>query len=217
VATDVKNNSIALVAGVAAVALVIGVFGADTIKGWFQRKDPVQASLQEVHQLNRIEVLMARLCVAPTTPTDSTLAGIPVPGTRKISIIKGCGDVFYTIELSRLTEKDFRFDPLKKTLKVTLPQPRISKPNIDIRQLEEYTDGTILTFDQMSELGRTTNRNKVYEEMETAAAAKDMVDQARKSARYAIGNFLMLAIRNAGLADAVVQVDFVNETASNPR
>jgi hypothetical protein len=207
-AGKVKSGSSWLIAVAAAGALVVGVLGADTIKHFFNPSNAEMVGLLSVREVNRLEVLQARFAGIATTPTCTTLANICVPGTNKVSIMIAPGDVGYFVDFTGLSEGSFVWNDEKAVLTVTLPNPTVSKPNIDMRQVRAYTDGTPFTWDSMSELGRRTNEDKIYNDIVKQAQDKMMLDRARSSAQVAVEKVLGFTLRQRGFSNAEVDVKF---------
>ena len=54
------------------------------------------------------------------------------------------GDVRYELNLANLSQDNARWDAGSSTLHVTLPPIEVSRPQIDINAIQEYSDGGLL-------------------------------------------------------------------------
>lgn len=207
--TGVNRSSNAVIVAAAAGALFLGIAGGDFIKGLFNRRSVESVGLLSLREVNRLEVLQARFGGLVTTRICSTIPpGVCVPGTYKTSILTAPGDVSYFVDLSRLEERHLVWNKATKTLTVTLPRPTVSKANIDIRKVKYYTDRGVLTWDNMSEIGRRENENRIYDDIRIQANEKSAIDRARASAGKSVKSLLEFALRKSGFDDAKVQATF---------
>jgi len=208
VAAEVKVRSAGATALVAAAALAVGVFASDFIMGLFNRDDTVRVALRSVREMNRLEVLEAHFEPTVKTTTVQTVAGVPVPGTEKTAITIAAGDVAYFVELGGLKDRDVTWDEGSHTLTITLPQPILGKPNIDIRTVEHYVASQNIPWPSLSPLARGENEARLYRDLDRKARDRDLMERARQSARRSISTLLQ-SMMNARGDDAIsVRVAF---------
>jgi hypothetical protein len=206
--TGVKRSSAGLMAGIAAAALVIGIFGADTIKGFFSRNSAEAVGLLTVKDMNRIHVLQASFAAVVTTQTEPDWP-IPAAFLRKTTIMIGRGDVGYFVDMAQLSEANVAWNEEQQQLLVTVPAPLSDKPNVDMRQVKTYVEGTTLPWnDKVSEVARNANQDKIYAAIERQARNPAMIKLAQAAAEKAISANLMLALRNKDYDKATVKIVF---------
>ena len=114
----------------------------------------------------------------------------------------------YTVDLSKLTPRDYRWDAATRTLQVEAPAPVIGRPNIDEARRETVaTSGLWVTRRASDNLSRRAavmaNAAAVQE-----AGKPEHLNKARDNARRAISDLLAAPLDVAGLGDVKVVVRF---------
>src|SRR6478672_4672276 len=138
------RNIVALAA--VAVALILGVLLgvstgiADRIFGGPNPKTIAAASLESMRAQNRLTVFAARY-VSVVTSQQQKFGGL-VNAQRTLILP---GDVRYELDLSKLQQKDVRWDGSTHTLKVQLPELEVAGPDVDINAVKEYGSGGVLS------------------------------------------------------------------------
>ena len=116
--------------------------------------------------------------------------------------------VTYQLDLSKLDTDDYRWDPKKRVLRVTIPDVAPAAPNIDeTRRRTLATDGMFVTREAFDNLNR---RAAVLATRAAATEAKKPVhlDAARANARKSVAKLLETPLSVAGLGDVTVEVAF---------
>lgn len=141
------------------------------------------------------------------TASDRRFAGL-LTADR---VIKAPFSVDYFIDVSRLGEADYRYDPNTRTLVVDAPDVTVGAPNVDeARRTLSQTRGLFVTrgaFEQLSQ--------RVSLAAQTSAATEankpERIAQARDNARRALRALLEAPLAAAGVTDARVLVTFPYE------
>ena len=199
-----------LVAALAALLLVIGAgfwFLGDTVKRQFAWPDPqtvAQASLQGLKEQNRLSTFAARY-VAVVTSKQSRL-GLTA---QKTLIMPGA--VRYEVDLSKLQQKDLRWDAGAKKLTVTLPPVEVVGPNVDIDNIREYGAGGILmTLTNVEDQLDDANRKAGQKELIRQAREATPMRLAREATRRAVERSFAMPLKATGI-EASVAVLFQDE------
>ncbi len=161
------------------------------------------ATLLSVRDQGRLTLFTARF-VAVVTASESRL-GLTA---RKTLIMPGT--VRYGVDLTRLRRRNLAWDPVTGTLTVTLPPLEISGPDIDLSQVQEYSEGGILMA--LTDAERTldqANRRSAQEELMRQARERAPMSQARNAALRAVARSFAMPLRAAGI-EASVAVQFVD-------
>jgi hypothetical protein len=167
--------------------------------------DPMEianAILLSVREQGRQTVFTGRFA-AIATASESRF-GL---SARKTLIMPG--QVRYAVDLSRLRREHLAWDSGTRTLTVTLPPLEIAGPQLDLNQVQEYSEGGVLMA--LTDAGRTidaaNNRAAQAELMRQARGAQPMTE-ARAAAMRDVARSFALPLRAAGI-DASVATRFV--------
>lgn len=192
-----------------ALALVVGAafLVIDRWRG-FARPDPqtvATAALQGLREQNRLSAFAARFVAVVST--RQTRFG--VLSAEKTLIMPGM--VRYEVDLSKLSQRDVRWDAATRTLAVTLPPVEVSPPEIDLTRIREYGGGGVLTAltDAEGELD-LANRRAAQAELSRQARESVTMNLARDATRRAVARSFALPLRAAGI-DARVDARFAGE------
>ena len=170
------------------------------------RPDPqaiANLALLSVRDQGRLTPFIGRF-VAVVTATESVF-GLDA---RKTLIMPGT--VRYSVDLGRLRRQNLAWDEATKTLTVTLPPLEISVPDIDLNEVQEYSEGGIVMA--LTDAERTldqANRRSAQEELMRQARARIPASQARNAAMRDVARSFAMPLRTAGI-DASVAVRFVD-------
>ena len=170
------------------------------------RPDPqaiANMALLSVRDQGRLTPFIGRF-VAVVTATESVF-GLDA---RKTLIMPGT--VRYSVDLGRLRRQNLAWDEATKTLTVTLPPLEISGPDIDLNEVQEYSEGGIVMA--LTDAERTldqANRRSAQEELMRQARARIPASQARNAAMRDVARSFAMPLRTAGI-DASVAVRFVD-------
>lgn len=123
-----------------------------------------EATLVSVREQGRLTSFVGRY-VAVVTTSESRLGLV----ARKTLIMPGT--VRYGVDLSRLRRDGLSWDELTRTLEVTLPPLEISGPQIDLNQVQEYSEGGILMA--------LTDAERTLDQANRRSALDELMRQAR--------------------------------------
>ncbi|HEV7234255.1 MAG TPA: DUF4230 domain-containing protein, partial [Sphingorhabdus sp.] len=96
------------------------------------------ASLEGIREQNRLSAFAANYAAVVTS--EQQRFGL---SAKKTLIMQGL--VRYEVDLAKLTEDDVRWDASTKTLSVKIPPIETAPPQIDLKSIQEYGEGGILT------------------------------------------------------------------------
>lgn len=169
------------------------------LAGWLARgPDPVSiadASLTAVQAQNRLTAFAARFTVAVTSE-QQRFGG--VLSARKTLIVPGT--VRYELDWDRVRRQDLAWDAATRTLTVRIPAPEIAGPEIDLRRIREYKDGTLLFALTEAEAALdTANRARVQSALLAEARAPVLTAMARDATRAAVERTFALPLAAAGV------------------
>jgi hypothetical protein len=195
-------------------ALVLAFLAFRWVGSWFNAPAPVtiaQASLQSMREQQRLTTLSARY-VSVVTSSQSHAGGLLKP--QKTMIMQG--DVRYEVDLAALTQDNVRWDEATKTLSVTLPPIEISEPQVDLKSIREYDNGSLgLTLTNAEDALDSANRDAALKSLTEQAQAPLPLRTARESAQRAIARSFALPLRAAGV-EANVEVRFADQARDEP-
>ncbi|RYY29326.1 MAG: DUF4230 domain-containing protein [Sphingomonadales bacterium] len=205
----------AVVGALLALILVIGGgfwFLGDTIKKQFMAPSPVtvaQASLEGLREQNRLSTFAARY-VAVVTSSQSRL-GL---SAKKTLIMPG--SVRYEVDLSKLEQRNLKWDAANNKLTITLPPVEVVGPEVDINNIREYGEGGILmTLTNVEDQLDDANRKAGQAELVRQAREETPMRLARDATRRAVERSFAMPLKAVGVS-ATVEVLFPDET-SGPR
>jgi hypothetical protein len=167
------------------------------------------ASLQSMREQARLTPFAARF-VAVVTSTQSRF-GL---SAKKTLIMPGM--VRYEIDLAKLQQRDVVWDESAKKLTVTLPPIEISRPEINLNELQEYDSGGVLMALTTSEDRLdAANRQRGQQELVRQARAGLPMRLAREAAKRVVERSFTMPLKAAGI-DAEVRARFADEPAQDP-
>jgi hypothetical protein len=201
-----KPKLLLLAPPIAALLLgaLLGVFLRPESQG--SSADPqaiANQALLSIRDEGRITPFIGRF-VAVVTASESRFG----MDARKTLIMPGT--VRYSVDLSRLRRQSLEWDQGTRTLTVTLPRLEISGPDIDLNQVQEYSEGGIVMA--LTDAERTldqANRRSAQEELMRQARARIPTGEARNAAMRNVARSFAMPLRSAGI-DASVAVRFVD-------
>lgn len=198
---------VALLAGLVAGAAIMGVL---RVGSWFSGPEPetiASASLQSMREQARLTPFAARF-VAVVTSSQQRF------GLKAQKTLIMPGTVRYELDLSRLQQRDLRWDERTKTLSISLPPLEISNPEVNLNELREYADGGILMA--LTNAGDTLDAaNRARAQRELIRQARDALPMrlAREAAVRVVERSFAMPLRAAGI-DAKVAVRFADQPDS---
>jgi len=192
--------------------LLIAFLAVRWVGSWFTSPPPTsiaQASLQSMREQQRLTTLSARYVAVVTSRQER---GVLTP--EKTMIMQG--DVRYEVNLAALSQDSLRWDEVTKTLSVTLPPIEISEPQVDLKTIQEYDNGSLaFTFTSAEDALDNANRDAALKSLTEQARSPLPMRTARESAQRAIARSFALPLRAAGV-DANVEVRFADQPRDEP-
>lgn len=195
-------------------AILIGglVAGALTISRSIRGPDPesiASASLQSVREQARLTAFAARFVAAVTSSQERF--GLTA---QKTLIMPGM--VRYEIDLAKIDEGDLEWDEAGNRLTVIIPPIEVSRPEIQLSELQEYDSGGLLMrLTNAEQRLDAANRRRAEEELARQARQALPLRLARDAARRAIERSFAMPLKAAGI-DAQVRVRFADEPDDAP-
>lgn len=201
---------LAIMAGVLVILGALSWMLLSKVESGFH-PDPVSiasASLDGLREQNRLIVFSASYNAAVTT--TMTRMGL---SARKTLIMPG--SVRYEVDLAKLDADSVRWDAQTGTLSVEMPPIEIARPEVQIDQIQSYSEGGILM--KLTDAEKTldeANRKKGVAELAKQAKNPLQMRLARDAARRAVESSFVLPLRAAGL-DAKVDAFFAFERGAD--
>lgn len=161
------------------------------------------SALLSIRDQGRLVPFSARF-VAMASASESHL-GLTA---RKTLIMPGT--VRYGVDLARLRRSNLAWDEATRTLTVTLPPLELSRPDIDLNQVQERSEGGLLMAIADSEKSLdSANRRDALDDLMRQARAPVPMRMARNAAMRDVARSFAMPLRAAGI-DASVAVRFVD-------
>ena len=204
-----------LLIGAVVIALLLGLAlgGAGLVGKLFGGPDPkviATSSLESMRAQNRLVVFVARY-VSVTSAQTSRLGF----STERTLILPG--DVRYELDLSKLSQKDVKWDGGSNTLSVNLPDVEIAGPDVDLAHAREYGSGGVLaTLTNAEESLDQANRAKAVADLRNQARGEVPMHLAREAARQAVERSFAMPLKAAGFSNAKVVARFPEEGTADP-
>jgi hypothetical protein len=162
------------------------------------------ASLQGMREQNRLTAFAANYSAVVTS--EQRRFGL---SAKKTLILQGL--VRYEVDLAKLAANDVRWDESANILRVRIPDLEVAAPQIDLKSVQEYGEGGILTaLTDAEEVLDDANQTKGLAELSKQAKGPIPMRLARDAARRAIMQNFAVPLRAAGI-DAKVEAKFGDE------
>ena len=197
-----------MILGLAAAAFLL----AAVYFGWrayFHQEegDPVASAMQTFEKQNDLIVLTYRFQVVSESVIKGPM-GVSALDRSQLVIIPAM--VEYRIEFSGMAPSDMTWDKEAQLLTVSLPDLRISQPNLDEASARAFTGGLWVSRGDAEALAR---KNSQIAERRALEYAKDaeILTLARTAAREAVRQNLTIPLQVAGYDRARVEVRFAND------
>ena len=170
--------------------------------------DPVGSAMLAFQKQNSLTVFSSRFEVVAESTNRQGVLGIDLLKSRQAAIIPAM--VEYRLDLSSMDRDRFRWDADSRTLAVTLPALRISRPNLDEAEARTFTEGSFVTGGAAQSLARN---NSLQAERKAAEFANnpEVMALARQAAKDAVRQNLAIPLQVAGFENAKVTVRFDGE------
>ena len=123
--------------------------------------------------------------------------------------------VDYRLDLSKLTDRNFRWDAERQVMDVVVPPVIVGEPALDARRAQLVNRGLLMSPDVALSLMR---KNMGVARTKALAEANNpqMLELARTAAREMMTRNIEMPLRVAGLAEARVTVRFADEPIADP-
>lgn len=162
------------------------------------------ATLKGMREQNRLTAFAANYSAVVTS--EQTRFGL---SARKTLIMQGL--VRYEVDLSKLAANDVRWDSGTSTLRVHIPDIEVSRPQIDLNSIQEYSEGGILiTLTDAERVLDKANREKAEVALIEQANGPVPMRLARDAVRQAIAQNFSVPLKAAGIS-AKVEAKFGDE------
>lgn len=174
--------------------------------------DPIGSAMLAFEKQNSLTVFSSRFEVVAESTNRQGVMGIDLIRSRQAAIIPAM--VEYRLDLSSMDRDRFVWDESSKTLAVTLPSLRISRPNLDEAQARVFTEGNFVTGGAAQALAKN---NSLQAERKAAQFAQnpEVLALARQAAKDAVRQNLAIPLQVAGYSGAKVTVRFDGEVPSS--
>ncbi len=162
------------------------------------------ATLKGMREQNRLTAFAANYSAVVTS--EQRRFGL---AARKTLIMNGL--VRYEVDLSKLAANDVRWDSGTDTLRVRIPDIEVSRPQIDLNSIQEYSEGGLLiTLTDAEQVLDKANRTKGEVALIEQAKGPVPMRLARDAVRRAIAQNFALPLKAAGIS-AKVEAKFGDE------
>jgi hypothetical protein len=162
------------------------------------------ASLKGIREQNRLTAFVANYSAVVTS--EQRRFGL---SARKTLIMQGL--VRYEVDMAKLASNDVRWDADTNTLRVRIPDIEVAAPQIDLKSIQEYNDGGVLTaLTDAERVLDSANRSKGLAELSRQAEGPVPMRFAREAARRAIVQNFTVPMKAAGI-DAKVEAKYGSE------
>lgn len=204
-----------------AAVLIVNLFGVNPLgwvtSSWFEDDDPPAAADTTLLSIIRTRELRA----ASGEFSVPVYFGTEQNGIREIlpdaldansGIFLYQGTVDALVDLRGLTEGDIEVDAANRSVRIEVPEPTLSRPNIDPSKSKIVSQNRgLLTrlgeiFSESPMAGREQLDEVAIEELTRAAQQSDLAGTARENAR----EFLTALLNELGYTD--VEIEFVAPT-----
>lgn len=198
--------------------IVVVLLAAVAWLGWRaffyeEEGDVVGSAMLAFEKQNALTVFSSRFEVVAESVSTPSVGPFDIDALQSRQAMIVPATVEYRLDLSAMDRDDFVWDADGEVLAVTLPQLRISKPNLDEAQARYFTEGRFVTREASTALSRN---NSEQAERKARAFAKnpEILALARAAAKDAIRQNLAIPLQVAGYGDVEVDVRFEGERVS---
>jgi hypothetical protein len=205
---DARRLTLPILSAAALALLLLGAMLGYLLRPAPERPPPdpekiATAALLSIRDQGRLVPFSARF-VAMASASESHL-GLTA---RKTLIMPGT--VRYGVDLARLRRTSLAWDDATRTLTVTLPPLELSRPDIDLNEVQERSEGGLLMAIADSEKSLdSANRRDALDDLMRQARAPAPMQMARNAAMRDVARSFAMPLRAAGI-DASVAVRFVD-------
>ena len=193
--------------------IVIALLAATAWLTWraffyHEEGDAIGSAMLAFQKQNSLTVFSSRFEVVAESTNAQGVLGIDLLKSRQAAIIPAT--VEYRLDLSAMDRDRFKWDDASKTLAVTLPTLRISRPNLDEAQAKTFTEGNFVTGAAAQALAKN-NSLQAERKADEFAKNPEILSLARQAAKEAVSQNLAIPLQVAGYGDVKVTVRFDGE------
>lgn len=202
------RNRRLLIVGLIVVGLAILIVAYRAYRERQHREAALGAMVVAFQEQNRLSVFRAQVPVFVTNRRDGWIFDVEQFGVIPAS-------VEYVLDLGKLKKESFDWDDEARRMTVTIPEPLITDPKIDIRRAKIVNRGILVSgnvaLDLLKKNVATARRQAINE-----ARNPQMMRLAREAARKAMTHNVSVPLQAAGYEDMTVEVRFSDEPKSDP-
>lgn len=196
--------------GCATLLIVLVALAAGALGAWWwtaQKTDAfsITPMVTGFQRMNELTVFRAQVVAVPTSREDGV---IDLLDRSQTDIVPA--RVRYTVDLSRLSPRDVRWDAATHIATVTVPPVVVQPADLDAASKRTFRTGPPAAAADWDRFARS-NALKARREAGTLARSPELLRMAETSARDAVAANAALFLRGAGIADATVVVRFAHE------
>lgn len=170
--------------------------------------DPVGSAMLAFQKQNSLTVFSSRFEVVAESTNAQGVLGVDLLKSRQAAIIPAL--VEYRLDLASMDRDRLQWDADTQTLAVTLPELRVSRPNLDEAQARTFTEGSFVTGAAAQALSKN-NSLQAERKAGTFARNPEVMALARQAAKDAVRQNLAIPLQVAGFENAKVTVRFDGE------
>jgi hypothetical protein len=122
-------------------------------------------------------------------------------------VMKAPYSVDYFVDLSRLSLRNYIWNPKSRTLSIRVPEITVAPANVDESKMMVRRRGIFITADAFDAMGRTSSTQAI-KVAQAAANKPENIARARDNARVALAQFLRTPLNAAGIRDVNIVVHF---------
>ena len=194
---------------VAAVIVIAAILLWQQYERKRQQESALGAMVSAFQKQNSLSVFRAQVPVFVKT-TDPGWFGLT---REQFGVVPA--SIEYRLDLSKLTDGDFRWDKERRVMDVRLPPVILGEPVLDPRRAQLVNRGLLMSPNvalSLMQKNMGVARTKALIE----ARNPQMMELARNAAREMMERNVTMPLRAAGFADATVNVRFADEPTADP-
>jgi hypothetical protein len=115
--------------------------------------------------------------------------------------------VDYFVDVSRIDQRSYRWNPETKTLSVEIPDVTVARPNIDETAARSQQSGLYISRRASLDLARQTSERAAARSKQAAQKPENM-QKARDNAKAVVARMAQGPLSAAGLTDVKVEVRY---------
>jgi hypothetical protein len=199
-----------IVIAIVVLALVGGALVWRQLAEQRRRDAALGAMVTAFQKQNSLSVFRAQV---PVFVRNSQPRLFGLLSTEQIGVVPAT--IEYRLDLSKLDEGSFRWNPEAQTMDLTVPPLVVGEPQLDARRAQLVNRGILMSGDAAMNLMRL-NMGTARETALRESRNPQMIALARAAAREMMTQNVTLPLRAAGYDKARVTVRFADEPAADP-